>query len=251
MANGSSAMTQPLLIATVLAVGVLHTLVPDHWAPIVVLGRQQGWSVLRTARAAALAGVGHVTTTLLLGLILWAVGASLAVRYAHLVSLAAAVALVLFGGWIAYGGWRELNEHPGHGHSHMGHAHVHRHSDATHHVHWHEHHAEDWHATDGGVAAFHEHDHAIAGRTALLLILGSSPMVEGIPAFFAASPYGARLLAVMAAVFALSTIVTYVGVSVAGIAGLQRISIGPLERYGEVASGIFVALVGVYALLTA
>jgi hypothetical protein len=55
----------------------------------------------------------------------------------------------------------------------------------------------------------------------------------------------------MTAVFAFSTIVTYVGVSVAGIAGLQRVSLGPLERYGEVASGIFVAIVGMYALLTA
>jgi|ERR1700736_3421609 len=137
-------MTGPLLISTVAAVGVLHTLVPDHWAPIVVLGRQQGWSVSRTARAAAIAGFGHVTTTLLLGIVLWAVGA-----------------------------------------------------------------------------------------------------------FFAASTYGVPLLATMAAVFALATITTYVSVSVAGIAGLQRISLGPLERYGEVASGVFVGIVGVYALITA
>lgn len=246
-------MTPPLLVATVAAVGVLHTLVPDHWAPIVVLGRQQGWSVARTGRAAALAGLGHVTTTLLLGGLLWAVGATLAVRYAHLVSVAAAVALLAFGVWIAYGGWRELRAEGAHahGHSHMGHAHAHRHDDATEHVHWHEHHEADWHVAQGGLAVRHEHEHAAAGRTALLLILGSSPMVEGIPAFFAASPYGVPLLGTMAGVFAASTIVTYVGVSVAGIAGLQRISLGPLERYGEVASGVFVALVGVYALVTA
>ncbi len=246
-------MTGGLLVATVGAVGLLHTLVPDHWAPIVVLGRQQGWSVSRTARAAAVAGVGHVATTLLLGALLWAVGAALAVRYAHLVSVAAALALLGFGLWIAYGGWRELRaegEH-GHGHSHLGHAHEHLHADSTRHVHWHDHHEEDWHAVDGPDAVIHEHDHAVAGRTALLLILGSSPMVEGIPAFLAASPYGAPLLAVMAAVFAAATIATYVGVSVAGVAGLQRVSLGPLERYGEVASGIFVAVVGVYALITA
>ena len=44
-------------------------------------------------------------------------------------------------------------------------------------------------------------------RTALLLILGSSPMVEGIPAFFAASRYGVALLVLMAVVFAASTII--------------------------------------------
>lgn len=221
-------MTGPLLITTVAAVGVLHTLVPDHWAPIVVLGRQQGWSVSRTARAAAIAGLGHVTTTLLLGIVLWAVGASLAVRYAHFVSVAAAVALVGFGVWIAYSGWRELQN--GHGRAHdadSGHAHIHRHGDGMRHVHWHVHSAQDWHAAEDGAAAVHVHEHAVAGRTALLLILGSSPMVEGIPAFFAASTYGVPLLAIMAGVFASATIVTYVSVSVAGIAGLQRISLGP------------------------
>ncbi len=242
-------MTQSLLVATVATVGVLHTLVPDHWAPIVVLGRQQGWSVSRTARAAALAGVGHVTTTLLLGLLLWVVGAALAVRYAHLVSVAAAVALLVFGAWIAYGGWRELRGGVDHD-ADVGHAHLHRHADATEHVHWHDHDGH-LHATDGGAAVIHEHDHAVTGRTALLLILGSSPMIEGLPAFFAASPYGMSLLCVMAVVFALATIGTYVGVSAAGVSGLQRISLGPLERYGEVASGVFVALVGAYALVTA
>jgi hypothetical protein len=244
-------VTAPLLIATVAAVGVLHTLVPDHWAPIVVVARQQGWSVVRTARAAAIAGFGHVTSTLVLGLVLWAVGASLAVRYGHAVNLSAAVALIAFGAWIGYSGWRELREGHDHGHSHMAHAHVHRHEDATQHIHWHEHHNEDWHAVEGGIAVMHQHDHAVAGRTALLLIVGSSPMIEGIPAFFAASTYGPALIGVMAGVFAAATMATYVAASSFAIAGLQRVSLGPLERYGEVLSGAFVALVGVYALLTA
>lgn len=244
-------MTAPLLIATVAAVGVLHTLVPDHWAPIVVVGRQKGWSVGRTARAAAIAGFGHVTSTLVLGLVLWAVGATLALRYGHAVNVVAAVALIAFGAWIGYTGWRELRDGHDHGHAHMGHAHVHRHSDAVQHVHWHEHHHEDWHAVDGGVAVMHEHEHAVAGRTSLLLILGSSPMIEGLPAFFAASRYGAPVVGVMAGVFAVATIATYVAVSTVAIAGLQRLSLGPLERYGEVLSGTFVALVGLYALITA
>ena len=242
-------MTAPLLVATVAAVGVLHTLVPDHWAPIVVVGRQQGWTVARTVRAAAIAGTGHVTSTLVLGIVVWALGASLAVRYGHTVNVVAAGALVAFGAWIGYAGWRELGE--GHGHAHHGHAHLHRHADATEHVHWHEHHEDDWHAAAGGAAVVHEHDHAIAGRTALLLILGSSPMVEGLPAFFAASTYGPRLLVLMAVVFAAATIATYVAVSSAAIAGLQRVSLGAVERYGEVLSGAFVAVVGIYALFTA
>jgi ABC-type nickel/cobalt efflux system permease component RcnA len=241
-----------LLIATVAAVGVLHTVVPDHWAPIVVLARQQGWSVVRTARSAALAGFGHVTTTLLLGALLWVVGASLAARYAHFVSLVSALALLVFGLWIAYGGWKNIrggHEHE-HGYLHFEHAHLHQHEDGVQHVHWHEHHEADWHGVEGGVAVTHMHEHAMAGRTALLLILGSSPMVEGIPAFLGASTKGPGLLAVMAIVFAFATIATYMVMCVAGVRGLQRTSLGPLERYGEVLSGVFVAAVGIYALFT-
>jgi ABC-type nickel/cobalt efflux system permease component RcnA len=244
-----------VLIVTVAVVGVLHTAVPDHWAPIVLLARQQGWSVLRTARAAAIAGLGHVTSTLILGAVLWIAGSVLAVRYAHAVSVVAAVALIGFGLWIAYGGWREASgdrhhDHD-HGHSHFEHGHGHRHEDGLEHVHWHEHHEEDWHPANGGAAVVHGHGHSASGRTALLLILGSSPMVEGIPLFLGASTKGPALLGIMAIVFGAATIATYVALCAAGVLGLQRASFGPLERYGEVISGLFVAAVGVLALFTA
>jgi len=69
-------------------------------------------------------------------------------------------------------------------------------------------------------------------------------MVEGIPAFFAAGKYGPGLIAAMAAVFAAATIVTYILLCVYSTAGLQRVKLGPIERYGEVLSGSLVALVG-------
>jgi len=238
-------MTGPILIATVAAVGVLHTLVPDHWAPIVMLARQQGWSVARTVQAAAIAGLGHVTSTLVLGLILWAAGAALATRYGHVVDIVAAIALIGFGLWIAYQGWRETRE--GHGRPHLAHSHLHTHGDGLEHIHSHEHEEPGETARDEAV---HAHSHAAAGRTALLLILGSSPMIEGIPAFLAASTYGVALLAAMALMFAVATIVTYIVTCAVGIATLQRTSFGVLERYGEVLSGTLVAAVGIYALIT-
>ena len=96
----------------------------------------------------------------------------------------------------------------------------------------------------------HNHDNShgatkkTTSRTALLLILGSSPMVEGIPAFFAAGKYGPGLIATMALVFAASTILTYVFLCVHSTARLQRVKFVTLERYGEVFSGAFIALVG-------
>jgi nickel/cobalt transporter (NicO) family protein len=371
-----------LLVGAVAAVGVLHTVVPDHWVPITLIARQRGWSRAETAWAAARAGIGHVGSTMAIAVIVWIAGVAVAQRFGGVVDAASSLGLIAFGAWIAASAWRDLRRQGGHGHGHdhghpsLGihgpewqklrignalleisifeagvpprfrisgadaervaaetvradgtrqrfffanhgtywesveeipephrfrlrvtverggpahsgetvfsehdhgggpehvhvhghdpvpapaddplyaplrgeaapitrHRHTHRHGCSVH-VHWHDHLPATSHAvtvaTDGPPPT-HEHRHKTTARTALLLVLGSSPMVEGIPAFFAAGRYGAGLTLV----FALSTIATYVLLCVFSTAGLQRFEFGAVERYGEVLSGGFIALVG-------
>jgi ABC-type nickel/cobalt efflux system permease component RcnA len=368
-----------ILVAAVAGVGVLHTIVPDHWVPLSLIARQRGWSRAETALASFQAGVGHVLSTLAIGIVVWIAGVAFATRFGNLVDTVTSAALVAFGGWIAIaslremrraashharssggihgpelqriatghgvlelsifedgvpprfrlsgtqadfvrieterdngdrqtfamanrgGYWESLDEIPephgfrvtvvidrdgraqtyateftehahghshGHSHSHshrhdadalylprsdgamvlLHHVHVHRHGDGPPHVHLHDHDAATVHeiSPDTELAPpLHAHRHKTTARTALLIILGSSPMVEGIPAFFAAAKYGVGLITAMAAVFALSTIATYVLLCVYSAAGLQRLRLGTFERYGEVLSGAFIALVGV------
>ena len=278
---------QLLLYGAVVMVGVLHTLVPDHWAPIVAIARQRGWSPAETARAAIVAGMGHVSSTLVIAIAVWIAGAAAATRLGHLVDTAASVALIGFGGWIALSAFRDMrraagqnhhhahphsrihDHHHGQDHEHSGHAfagdalylplpagsagvtrHVHRHvhGGGVPHVHWHDHTAQTAHPLTAMIdeePPLHAHRHKTTGRTALLLILGSSPMVEGIPAFFAASRYGVGQLAAMATLFAVSTIASYVALCVGSLVGVARLRLGTLERYGEVLSGAFIALVGI------
>jgi hypothetical protein len=128
------------------------------------------------------------------------------------------------------------------------HRHAHRHGAGPAHVHWHDHDQATSHSATSQLEAEppqHMHNHKTNARTTLLLILGSSPMVEGIPAFFAAGKYGVGVIGIMAVVFALSTIATYVVLCVYSTIGFQRIRLGAFERYGEVLSGAFIALVGV------
>jgi len=284
-----------LLVGAVAAVGVLHTIVPDHWVPIALIARQRGWSKAETAGAALRAATGHVVSTLLLAVTVWFAGVAFADRFGHVVDIASSLALIGFGGWIAISAWRDL--HPpahshahGHRHSHSHsdqdewaaaepehdepilakapaieddplyaplrgetalltrHAHVHSHGRTSPHLHWHDHAPATAHpvlAAFATEAPLHRHQHKTTARTALLLILGSSPMVEGIPAFFAAAKYGAALVSAMAMVFALGTIATYVILCVYSSESLQRLRLGAVERYGEVASGAVIAFVGV------
>ncbi len=204
---------QVLLVFAVGVVGVLHTMVPDHWAPIALLARRRKWSQLQVGRAALLAGLGHTVSTLVIATIVWAGGIYVAQRFGHLLGILSSVALVAFGLWIAVAGWREMREHD------RAHAHGHAHD----------------HDRDSG-----------RSRGALLVILGSSPMIEGIPAFFAASRYGLGQLITMSVVFAASTMLTYLALCLLSSAGLARLQFGRFERYGEVISGLFIALLGAF-----
>jgi nickel/cobalt transporter (NicO) family protein len=96
-----------LLIVSVGVVGVLHTMVPDHWAP-------KG----ETARAAFTAGVGHVVSTLIIASVIWFAGVAVAAKFGHFIDTAASVALIGFDGWIAIASWRELSRGDGRGHTH-------------------------------------------------------------------------------------------------------------------------------------
>jgi ABC-type nickel/cobalt efflux system permease component RcnA len=214
---------QLLLLGAVILVGILHTMVPDHWVPIALIARQKKWTRAQTVRAALQAGTGHVVTTLLIALVVWGAGVAIAARFGHFVDLLSSLALIGFGIWIAVGSLLEMN-----------HEHGHHHGDV---YHPHDHHEGDEH---------HSHD---SKRTALLLILGSSPMIEGIPAFFAAGKYGAVLIIPMAILFAASTIATYVILCVYASASLNNVQFPAFERYGEVLSGGFIALVGVVFLV--
>jgi ABC-type nickel/cobalt efflux system permease component RcnA len=217
-----------LLIGAVASVGILHTLVPDHWVPITLIARQRGWTKTESARAALVAGTGHVASTLVIAIVVWVAGVIAARRFGHVVDSLASAALVAFGGWIAISALLDMRKGAGHGHGH-DHAVDHRHS-----------HTHD----DGHTHHDHEAKPGAGSRTALLLILGSSPMVEGIPAFFAAGRYGVGLIAVMSAVFAAATIATYVVLCVGSLASLERVRLGAIENYGEVLSGAFIAMVG-------
>jgi putative Mn2+ efflux pump MntP len=197
--------TPALLVLAVAAVGVFHTLVPDHWVPIALVARKHGWTRSQTARAAAIAGLGHTVSTLIIAIIVWYAGVVFAERFGRDVDIVTSALLFGFGAWVVIGAVRELRESP----------------------------------------PAHSHLQPTSSRTALLLIVGSSPMVEGIPAFFAASRYGIALIAVMSIVFAVSTIATYVGLCVASASGLQRMSFGPLERYGEILSGAIIMALGI------
>lgn len=67
-----------LLVISAATLGVVHTLLgPDHYLPFIVLSRARGWTRSRTLWITFISGVGHVGSSVLLGLAGIALGISL------------------------------------------------------------------------------------------------------------------------------------------------------------------------------
>src|SRR5210317_55059 len=67
-----------VLVMSAASLGVIHTLLgPDHYLPFIVLSKARKWSRTRTLWITFISGVGHVTGSVVLGMIGIAMGISL------------------------------------------------------------------------------------------------------------------------------------------------------------------------------
>jgi nickel/cobalt exporter len=198
---------------------IVHALIPDHWLPFVLLARNQGWSRRRLTILVALAGLLHVSVSIILALVAIVVG--------RVLDFPAGWFLVIFG--IAYGLLAHLRERR-----------AHRAPAAApgapgDHVHAHGHLLERW---------FHG---ALSGP-GLVAVIGISPCALLVPVLFAASSTGAVAMFAAALGFVACTLATMVGVALFAHHGMRRFDLPLFARYGDLASGALIAAIGLLVL---
>jgi nickel/cobalt exporter len=224
----------PLSLSLLLAaagIALTHTLLgPDHYLPFIMLARARKWSRRRTAIITMLCGLGHVASSLLLG----GIGIGLGLAVSRMESLEsgrgslAAWGLSAFG--LAYAAWgvrKGIRRSRGlEAHTHQDHVHVHK---------------------GGG----HDHQHAQAQHSVdatfwtLFAIFVLGPCEPLIPLFILPASRGDWLLAAATAmVFAVVTVITMVGVTMLGLAGLRPVVLAPLARWDHAMAGSVIALSG-------
>lgn len=222
-------LTLNLLVASA-GVAFVHVLAgPDHTVPFVMLARAQNWSAARTFWVTLLCGVGHVLSSLLLGLVGLALGAGLA----HVAALeevrgsVAAWGLVAFGVAYAVWGTRRALVHRHHLalHAHDGHVHIHRQGDAPH--------------------GHEEGSPSPATFWTLFLIFAFGPCEPLIPLFMVPASRGRWDVAAAAGgVFSLVTLVTMIAAVLLLRAGVHRLPLSGLERWSHALAGSVIAVSG-------
>lgn len=89
-------MTTDLLLGS-LALSLLHAAIPNHWLPIVAIGKRLGWTARKASRITLLAGSAHALSTVLIGLLVSAAGWQLSAFAETFMETAAPLLLILLG----------------------------------------------------------------------------------------------------------------------------------------------------------
>jgi len=215
------------LVLTTVITALVHTLIPDHWLPFVLVSRAERWTIRRTVTTTAVSASLHVLLSIALALAV--VGAE---RGAERAVVGVAESLESLTGWlllifgVVYMGWFLLRG--GHIHS-FG---------------MHPHHRPDDPEPEARRGRFKD----LSGHT-LTFIVGFNPCILVIPCVYGAAQLNGLTVVAVALAFAASTIVSMVVVTLVGLKGTSRLTSPFLTRYGEAFSGALIALVGLALLL--
>jgi|SRR6218665_1184054 len=80
-----------------LLISLLHAVIPNHWLPVLAIGRKEGWSLAETSRITFIAGMSHVVSTVVIGLLLGLIGNELTEHIESFTRVIAPCVLILMG----------------------------------------------------------------------------------------------------------------------------------------------------------
>jgi nickel/cobalt exporter len=205
-------LVHPSLLAPIAVTGFmvafLHAALPTHWLPFVLVGRGQQWSMGKTLGVTALAGLGHVAFTILLGVLLVGAGLAAQTRLGDVFGWAVGAVMMALGVFYL---WRGRHAH---GHSHS--------EDAV---------AQRLYASDR------------AAILALVALLTLSPCEAFLPVFLAGVKHGWTGFMALSAVLMTATATGMLLFTTLSLLGVRRLGLEKIARYeSTILGGALIAM---------
>lgn len=224
-----------LLTLTAASLGFVHTILgPDHYIPFIALARASKWSFSKTTLITTLCGVGHILSSVVIGLIGIAFGLALkSIEFFE--SIRGEIAgwlLITFGLLYFLWGIKKAIKYKPHTHFHI-------HDNEVIHIHEHIH--------------THEHTHLHQKEEekkitpwVLFIIFIFGPCEALIPVLmYPAATANMFSLILVTVVFGLTTIATMLTIVLLSLYGLKTISFPSIERYSHAAAGFLIFACGI------
>lgn len=199
------------LILTALIMGFIHTLFgPDHYLPFIVMSKARQWNMVKTLAVTFFCGLVHVLSSIFLGY----VGISFGIKLLHLENLEAVrgefAAWLMFIAGFTYFVWG---------------------------IHYAFKKGKDYQQTHSKPKDF------VAWILFIIFVLG--PCEPLIPLLmYPAAQVNKFLLALVAAVFSLTTIMTMLFIVVLGSYGFAKVRFPGVRRYAHAVAGLVMFLCG-------
>ena len=224
------------LVITAAALGFLHTLAgPDHYLPFIVMAKARNWSNWKTIWITTLCGIGHVGSSIIIGVIGIIFGLAVAkieIFEGYRGSIAAWL-FILFGlVYFLWGLWRGLKN--------KTHKHIHVHDKTNAHIHVHEH--------EHGHDHFHKKEENQTNLTPWILftIFVFGPCEPLIPLLmYPASEQSKFGTVIVAVVFSVVTISTMLVMVFLPLFGLKLLPMKFLHRYMHAIAGATILICGI------
>jgi len=228
----------PSIIVSGFGVAFFHAAIPSHWLPFVLAGRGQRWGRGKTLAVTALAGLGHVLFTTVLGILVVWLGIETSHLTGNVFPFLAGGVLILFGGYYL------VRQTRGGGHRHWsGHEHGHEHN------HDHDHpHDHDGHGHLHSPASTRDKSD-VAVILGLLAVLTFSPCEGFLPVYLSGISYGWAGFLLLSGVLAAATLAGMVIFTWLSLAGLERLKLAALERYENAILGGLLVILGIAVMV--
>ena len=227
------------IAATGFTVAFFHAAIPTHWLPFVLVSRARGWKRGKTLAVSALAGLGHVALTSLLGLVIAWFGFQLDEHAEDLFPKIAGCVLLIIGAIYFWRQWRGgvLHHHPPGGHhqasSECGHSHTHSHWDDE--------------LKESELVSKKSGDWAAIGGLFMMLTL--SPCEGFLPVYLSGVQFGWRGFVVLSAILAIGTLAGMLLFTWLTLIGLEHVQVQKFERYEAAMLGSIFTVLGVLMLI--
>ncbi len=222
------------LIITAASIGFFHTIFgPDHYLPFIMMSWARKWSGIKTSLITILCGLGHIASSVVLGLI--GVSLGLAVKKLEIFESfrgnLAAWLLIAFGlVYLVWGLRRAFRNKP--------HAHSHAHAEQFVHEHLHSHSEKHVHVHD-------EQKKANITPWALFVIFVFGPCEPLIPILmYPAAKNSITGLIIVTSVFGIVTITTMLVAVLIARTGINLLPLMKLQRYAHAIAGATIFLCG-------
>ncbi len=95
-----------------LLLSLLHAVIPNHWLPVLAIGRKDNWTLQEVTKVTFISGLAHALSTIVIGIILGLLGLQLANKIEYFTHFIAPAILILLGVFFIY-------QHHRHKHFHL------------------------------------------------------------------------------------------------------------------------------------